>query len=167
MTTSEPRPRKLLPTWAVALIAVLIAGVGFVLFRYVLADSPGAAECASVTGSDDAATVATADCGDEDATFRIAVKKDLSETGCPDGAYRELWTGENLLCLMPNFRAGNCYAEDDKNQSFRVSPCEGPDTIRISQVIDGTTDPSPCPNGSGLGYPEPPTVFCIETPGVS
>ncbi|GLZ41509.1 hypothetical protein Acsp05_51330 [Actinokineospora sp. NBRC 105648] len=158
------RPRKPLPAWAIALIAVLITAVGFVVFRYVLDDDAPTAECAAVTGADDQARVETVDCDDDAATFRVASRLDLSDNGCAEGAYRELRTDKQLLCLMPNFQAGRCYVADEPNQSFRVSGCESPESIRISQVLDGTADPSPCPEGNGIGYPEPPTVFCVETP---
>ncbi len=162
---AAPRARrKPLPIWAVALVAVLIAGVAFVVLRLSSQDG-GTAECTAVTGVNEDARAESKDCGDEAATFRVASTKDLSETGCPEGAYRELRTADDLLCLMPNFQADKCYVADDPNQSFKVAPCEDPSSIRISEVVEGSTDPSQCPGGNGLGYPEPPMVVCIETPG--
>ncbi|MGQ0837035.1 LppU/SCO3897 family protein [Actinokineospora sp.] len=159
------KPRKLMPVWLIALVAVLIAGGGFLVYRYVLADpSYAEGECAAVTGVDDTAKVDLVDCGDESATFKIATKKDADELGCPEGAYRELRNTDNLLCLMPNFAAGKCYEADDANQSFRVTGCESTEAIKITEVIEGSTDPTPCPGSNGLGYPEPPLVFCIQTP---
>ncbi|SES08002.1 LppU/SCO3897 family protein [Actinokineospora terrae] len=161
-----PRRHKLLPLWAVALIAVLITGIGFVVFRYVLADDPAAIECASVTGSGDSAKVAVVGCGDA-AAFRIASRKDLSAPGCAEGAYREMRTEKELLCLMPNFVKGNCYVPDEPNQAFKVGSCESSDAIKVVDELRDTSDPSPCPNGNGLGYPEPPIVFCLETPNTT
>ncbi|GAA2969109.1 LppU/SCO3897 family protein [Actinokineospora diospyrosa] len=156
--------RKMLPLWAVAIIAVLIAGIGFVVFRYVLDDDgPANAECASVSGSGDDAKVEIVGCGDS-AAFRVAARKDLSATGCAEGAYREMRTDKDLLCLMPNFLAGKCYVPDDPNQAFKVGSCEAQDAIRVTEELSNTSDPSPCPDGNGLGYPEPPVVFCLETP---
>lgn len=156
------------PIWALALVALLVvAAGGYGIYRLATSGGAASGECAAVTGADDAAQVQVVDCASESATFKVASRKDLSELGCPEGAYREIRTDEDLLCLMPNFLAGKCYVPDDANQAFRVAGCESPESIRISEVIEGTTDPSPCPEGSGLGYPEPPVVFCIETPGVS
>ncbi|GLW93006.1 LppU/SCO3897 family protein [Actinokineospora globicatena] len=160
-----PRRHKLLPLWAVGIIAVLIAGVGFVVFRYVLADD-APAECATVTGAGDTATVEPVSCADT-AAFRIASRKDPSAAGCAEGAYREMRTDKELLCLMPNFVKGNCYVPDDPNQAFKVGSCDSPDAIKVVDELRDTSDPSPCPNGNGLGYPEPAVVFCLETPNTT
>ncbi|GGS15874.1 LppU/SCO3897 family protein [Actinokineospora fastidiosa] len=171
MTEQEPKAqaRKVLglPLVAVAVIAAVVlaaAGVGV-----YLALRPGATSasgpCMAVTGPDDTAKAEAVDCAAPDATFKLASTRSLDEVGCPEGAYREVRTGTELLCLMPNFVADTCYDPDDANSAFVVADCSSENAIRISEVIEGTTDPSGCPDGSGLGYPEPPVVFCIETPG--
>lgn len=162
----EPRPersRRSVPLWAIALVVVLVAAGCYALIRFLGSDSV-AGECASVSGADEAAAVSIVDCDDDSAAFRVGTRLDDVAASCPEGAYRELPQDGELLCLMPNFRAGECYAADETNQSFKVTGCDSPESIRISRVIEGSTDPTPCPDGNGLGYPEPPTVFCIETP---
>jgi hypothetical protein len=164
-TTGRRRP----PIRIIALVAaVIIAGGGFVAYQAFFAKETAApGECASVIGVAETAKLTVVGCSDKAATFKIALKKDLSETSCPEGAYRELRDDKALICLMPNFVAGNCYEADDENQAFKVTPCEGTESIEITEVLNGTTDPSSCPDGNGFGYPEPPTVFCIGTPGAS
>ncbi|MBC6447178.1 LppU/SCO3897 family protein [Actinokineospora xionganensis] len=168
-TQAGPKRRKSLPIWVIALVAALVlAGVGFGAYQVFFAeDTTATLECGSVNGTDDTAKLTIVDCDEKSAVFRVAVKKDKAETSCPEGAYRELRDEKNLICLMPNFIAGNCYESDDANQAFKIGSCDSPEAIKITKVIDGTTDPSGCPNSNGLGYPEPKTVFCIETPGVS
>ncbi|MFC5286942.1 hypothetical protein ACFPM7_07750 [Actinokineospora guangxiensis] len=155
-----------LPLWAlVAVVAVLLGAGGFAIYKAV---APGASsasgECVAVTGVDDAAKTEVVDCAAPTAGFKLASALDLEDAGCPEGAYREVRTDSELLCLMPNFVAGTCYVPDDPNAGFKAGDCADEVAIRISEVIEGTTDPSGCPDGSGLGYPDPPVVFCIETP---
>jgi len=120
--------RKRLPIWVIALVvAVVLAGVGFGAYQVFFKGGAAAGECVAVEGADDTAKLNAADCADDSATFIVASKKDLSEKGCPDGAYREVRDAKNLLCLMPNFREGKCYAADDKNGS-------APTTRRRAQV---------------------------------
>lgn len=167
---AKPQARKLfgLPVWAVAAVLAVLLGAGaFLVYQAV---KPGASaasgECVAVSGVDDAATTETVDCGAQNAGFKLASVRDLDEPGCPEGAYREIRTSSELLCLMPNFIAGNCYVPDEPNAGFVVGDCASELAIRISEVIEGTTDPSGCPDNSGLGYPDPPVVFCVETPNV-
>ncbi|WP_436493467.1 LppU/SCO3897 family protein [Actinokineospora sp. HUAS TT18] len=163
-----PAGRKRLPIWVLALVAaVVLAGAGFGAYQLLGKDAAAPGECAAVEGADDTAKLTPADCADENATFKIASKKELTEKGCPDGAYRELRDDKNLICLLPNFIEGKCFAPDEKNQGFRIADCAGTETIRISRVINDTDDPKDCPHGNGIGYPDPPVVFCIETPGTS
>ncbi|CRK61270.1 hypothetical protein [Alloactinosynnema sp. L-07] len=164
-----PTGRKRPPMWVIVLVvAVVLAGAGFGGYQLLFAKGTAAAgECAAVEGADDASKLSVVGCGGDTATFKIASKKELSESGCPDGAYRELRDAKNLLCLMPNFVEGKCYAADDKNQAFRVAACDDPETIKIGKVIEGSDEPEQCPGGNGIGYPEPPIAFCIDTPGAS
>lgn len=167
---SKGRSKRLwgMPVWAVAaLAAVLLAGAGFGAYQLLKpARSSASGECVAVTGADDAAEVRTVDCAADEAAFKLASTRGADDIGCPEGAYREVRAGSDLLCLMPNFVADTCYEADDANSGFKVADCSSQEAIRVSEVIEGTTDPSGCPDGSGLGYPEPPVVFCIETPGV-
>ena len=158
-------PRKRLPAWAVAAIAVGIFVVAFVVMRYVVPGTGSAAgDCASVTGADENAALSPLSCDDDNATFRIASTKDAAQS-CPEGAYRELRDGGTLRCLMPNFLAGRCYEPDDANRAFRQAGCDSAEALRVTGVLEGVSDPEPCPGGNGLGYPEPPVVYCLETPG--
>ncbi|WP_018682540.1 LppU/SCO3897 family protein [Actinokineospora enzanensis] len=160
--SDREKARRRLFIGVIALVAALIVAGGFVVLHFVV--SSGTGDCASVTGSGDHPPVELVACDDSEATFRVASRQAANATGCPDGAYREVSYEEKLLCLMPNFAAGHCYVYDENNQAFKVGPCESPDAIRISRVIPGSTDTSPCPENEGLSYPDPPTVFCVETP---
>lgn len=165
-TKAQARKVFGLPVWAVAaLVAVLLGVGGFFVYQAV---KPGAVaasgECVAVSGADETAKAEVVDCGSDTATFKLATTRKADDLGCPEGAYREVRTGSELLCLMPNFVAGSCYVPDDANAGFAVGDCGSELAIRVSEVIEGTTDPSGCPDGSGLGYPEPPVVFCVETP---
>ncbi|MGW5055543.1 LppU/SCO3897 family protein [Actinokineospora sp. NPDC004072] len=157
-----------LPVAVVAVLAAVVlaaAGVG-VWLAVQPGGSSASGPCVAVAGPDDTAKAEQVDCDSSDATFKLASTRALGDDGCPEGAYREVRTSSELLCLMPNFVAGNCYDPDDANSAFVVADCSSAEAIRISEVIEGTVDPSGCPDGNGLGYPEPPVVFCIETPGV-
>ena len=161
-------PRKRPPVWVIALVAVVvIAGVGFggyLLWFAADAEAPG--DCVSVAGLGEEAKMTAVGCAEKSATFKVASKRDKSDTSCPEGAYREIRDEQNLTCLMPNFIAGNCYVSDDTNQAFKVAACDNTEALKVTRVINGSTDPSGCPDGNGLGYPQPPTVFCVETPAM-
>ena len=157
-----------LPLWAlIAVVAVLVGAGGFAVYQALAPGATSASgECVAVSGADDTAKAEIVDCAEPAAGFKLASVRDLEESGCPEGAYREVRTSSELMCLMPNFVAGTCYVPDDPNAGFKAGDCADEVAIRVSEVIEGTTDPSGCPDGSGLGYPDPPVVFCIETPGV-
>jgi hypothetical protein len=158
-------PGWLRRNWSYPVSALVVALVAFAAFQvFDGGDDVRALDCASVTGADDTARLTPLPCDDGAATFRVVSRGGSVELGCPDGAYRELRTGGELTCLMPNFQEGRCYAPDDANRAFTVVACEDPSAIRITKVVQGTADTADCPGGNGLGYPDPPVAICIETP---
>ena len=140
-----------------------VFAVAFLVMRLFSVGEPSLAAggCAAVSGADQDAGLSALDCADDDATFKIV---STGGTGCPDGVYRELRSGGQQYCLMPNFQAGRCYAPDNANRSLAVADCTDPEAFRVTEVRTGSTDAAACPGGSGLDYRDPPVVFCVQEP---
>ncbi|WP_156757541.1 LppU/SCO3897 family protein [Actinokineospora pegani] len=166
--TDQPAPpsrrKVLLSWWAIGISTLAVFVLAFLALRYLIPDGSDEATCAVVQGADEDAALTELDCSDDAATWRVATTGDAAG-GCAEGAYRELRSGSTLTCLMPNFQAGRCYAPDDPNRAFVVTDCADPDAIRVTEVFEGSTDTTRCPDGNGLGYPDPPVAFCLETTG--
>lgn len=159
----RPAPnRKVIAIAAVAVVVLAIAGYAV----YALTGSGTAAgECVRITGADgDKLAVTPDDCGADLANFRVGKVVDGADAPCPEeGVYTEArGSGSSTLCLLPNMVEGACYGPDDRGFGGLVrSGCTGEATIKVTKVIEGSTDTSGCPDGAGMSYPEPPITFCV------
>ncbi|OLR89851.1 LppU/SCO3897 family protein [Actinokineospora bangkokensis] len=165
MADEGERPaRKRLPGWAVAASTAAVFVVAFLLMRLFSVGEPSLAAggCAAVSGAAADAELTALDCDDDGASFTVVSTG--GAPGCPDGVYRELTSAGQHYCLMPNFKAGRCYAPDDENRSLVLSDCAADDAFRVTEVRQGATDAGACPGGNGLDYREPPVVFCVQAP---
>lgn len=108
------------------------------------------------------------DCAKPDSIFEVAAKADGHAT-CPDGKlqdslYAYLFDGTTTLCLMLNFKQGQCYtasgtAEDLK---FSAADCDG-SVVRVAKRVDGSSDVALCPAGTKpISYPTPARLYCLE-----
>jgi hypothetical protein len=115
-------------------------------------------------------TPAPQDCSKPDSIFEVASKGGAS-ANCPDGKiedsdYAFLRDGTTTLCLMLNFKQGQCYAAtgEAKNPTFAATACDGLlPRFEVVKRIDGSSDASMCPAGTkAISYPVPARLYCLE-----
>ncbi|XVV04344.1 LppU/SCO3897 family protein [Actinosynnema sp. CA-248983] len=148
----------------VVLAAVAVAGY-FVVRERSTAD---AGDCVSIGRQDDnnRADVKTLDCDENEASYKVGKVLGSSDEACPEeGLYTEVspvaGVGDGYkLCLLPNMAKGACYKPDD-GTGFVKTECTGPETIKVTDVIEGDIDLSRCPDSAGMSYPEPKVTYCL------
>ncbi|WP_309111784.1 hypothetical protein [Saccharothrix sp.] len=148
----------------VVLAAVAVAGY-FVLSERSTAD---AGDCVSIGRQDEnnRADVKTLDCDDNEASYKVGKVLGSSDEACPEeGLYTEVSPAAGVgdgykLCLLPNMAKGACYKPDD-GTGFVKTDCKGPETIKVTDVIEGDVDLSRCPDSAGMSYPEPKVTYCL------
>lgn len=167
---SQPE-RNRRPLVIAVLAVVAVAAIGFAVFMVVRdGGSLAAGDCASVEGGTsqaEAKPVATAaDCGDAKAGYKVGKVVDGVDAACPEeGLYTEALPesgSTQTLCLLPNMVEGACYAPDERGDGFLKSECAGGDAIKVTKVVEGSTDTTQCPDGAGMSYPEPAVTYCLE-----
>ncbi|MEJ2855046.1 MULTISPECIES: LppU/SCO3897 family protein [unclassified Saccharothrix] len=148
----------------VAVAAIAVAGY-FVLSERATAD---AGDCVSIGRQDEnnRADVKTLDCDEDDASYKVGKVLDKSDDACPEeGLYTEVSPADGegdgyKLCLLPNMSEGACYKPDD-GTGFVKTECTGPETIKVTKVIQDSVDLSQCPDSAGMSYPEPKVTYCL------
>ncbi|MEU4741245.1 hypothetical protein AB0G02_12385, partial [Actinosynnema sp. NPDC023658] len=153
---------------AVVLVLLLLAVIVFGV-RYLMGGSANAeaGDCVSLSAeNDDRAQVDTLDCTDAKASYQVGKVLDATDGACPEeGLYTEIvpagGAGDGYkLCLLPNMAEGGCY-KPDEGTGFVKTECTGPETIKVTKVIKGSTDLEACPDGAGMAYPEPSVTYCL------
>jgi hypothetical protein len=151
---SESRPggsvkKILIGVLAVVVIAAVAYGV-----RYLTTDA-ATAEAGDCVG-----------CAADEASFKVGKVLEATDDSCPEeGIYTEIVpngaVGDGYkLCLIPNMAEGSCYGPAE-GSGFDKIECTGPETFKVTKVIQGSTDTTACPNGSGMAYPEPAVTYCL------
>ena len=156
------------------LIGVLVLlAIGLVAYGvwHIIGDRAAAeaGDCVSVTSEtdDNRAEVDKLDCGADRASYKVGKVLEASDSTCPeDGIYTEIVPAGSAgdgyrLCLLPNMAEGACY-KPDEGSGFARTECTGPETIKVTKVIQGSTDLAACPDGAGMAYPEPAVTYCLE-----
>ncbi|WP_053718653.1 LppU/SCO3897 family protein [Saccharothrix sp. NRRL B-16348] len=151
----------------VGVLVVLLIGVVAYGVRYLTSGAANAevGDCVSVTAeADNRAEVDTLDCSADRASYKVGKVLETTDAGCPEeGLYTEIVPavgGGYKLCLLPNMAEGACY-KPDEGTGFVKTECTGPETIKVTKVIEGSTDLEACPDGAGMAYPEPPVTYCL------
>ncbi|QFZ16462.1 LppU/SCO3897 family protein [Saccharothrix syringae] len=147
-----------------ALIVVLAAVVVFGVVRLTGGGEARAGDCVSVSGQVDTADadVEEQDCDADRASFKVGQVVEGGEATCPEeGLYTEVPRPDNVkLCLLPNMVEGACY-KPDEGLGFTKTECTGPETIKVTKVVQGSTDLEACPDSAGMSYPEPKVTYCL------
>ncbi|WP_367132916.1 hypothetical protein [Saccharothrix sp. HUAS TT1] len=155
------------------LVVLLIAVVVYGVYRLTSGSAKAeAGDCVSVSAeTDDRADVETLDCSDAKAVYQVGKVLDATDATCPEeGLYTEFppvgsiddGDGDGYkLCLLPNLSEGACYKPDDGTTEFVKTDCVGPETFKVTKVVQGSTDLEACPDGAGMAYPEPAVTFCL------
>jgi hypothetical protein len=119
---------------------------------------------------DNVLTPAPQDCAKQDSIFEVAAKGGAS-ANCPDGKldgskYAFLRDGATTLCLMLNFRQGQCYTATGtaENPTFDATACDGSlPRFKVVKRVDGSADAALCPAGiKAISYPTPARLYCLE-----
>ncbi|QQQ76890.1 hypothetical protein IOD16_39095 [Saccharothrix sp. 6-C] len=163
--TSGGSGRKVL----IGVLVVLLIGIVVYGVRYLTSDPANAeaGDCVSVSAeTDNRAEVDTLDCSADQASYKVGKVLDATDATCPeDGLYTEIVPAGGVgdgykLCLLPNMAEGSCY-KPDEGTGFVKTQCTGPETIKVTKVIEGSTDLEACADGAGMAYPEPPVTYCL------
>ncbi|MBB5807322.1 hypothetical protein F4560_007090 [Saccharothrix ecbatanensis] len=150
------------------LAVVVIAAVAYGV-RYLTNDAATAeaGDCVGVAAeADGRADVTTLDCDADKASFKVGKVLEATDDSCPEeGIYTEIVpngaVGDGYkLCLIPNMAEGSCYGPAEAS-GFDKIECTGPETFKVTKVIQGSTDTTACPSGSGMAYPEPAVTYCL------
>jgi hypothetical protein len=120
-------------------------------------------DCIKVNKAGDTdAEVETIDCANAAAVYRVGVRVDGGGSKCPGENYVTYTEGNLLLCLTLNARSGECFHENDE-QDTRV-PCDSPEaSYQVGEIFEGTEDPTKCGEvdaDNAFTYPEPPLTIC-------
>ncbi|MFE2750879.1 hypothetical protein ACFXGA_02625 [Actinosynnema sp. NPDC059335] len=150
----------------IAVLVLLLIGIAaYGVYRLTGDSRAEVGDCVSVTSEgDDRAKVESHDCASDEASFQVGKLLDAADAACPEeGLYTEIVpVGDNhKLCLLPNMTEGGCY-KPDEGTGFVKTPCTGPETIKVTKVVKGSTDLEACPDGAGMSYPEPAVTYCLE-----
>lgn len=84
----------------------------------------------------------------------------VGQTSSTNAAERRLWT----TCLIPNYRAGTCYADDDSTLGYQAVPCGQGALFQVDSVSD-RTDTQCADPARPLVFPEPARTVCVRPPG--
>lgn len=105
-------------------------------------------------------------CTSDQAVYKVVQVDDQKvECAADFTSYEETMAGRTLayLCLSPNFKEGQCYAESPLS-GYKFAQCGGPDaSFRVAQRIDGQSDENLCGEeaDSVITLSDPPTTFCL------
>lgn len=106
-------------------------------------------------------------CDSADGDFVVAVVQEDANRACPEGDYRlhihdGLPGDADLLCLIPNVVAGDCFSTAS-NYPGRF-PCDRGERrfgIRVVRVVDGDAD-AQCAGSRAMRYDVPLRTICYD-----
>jgi hypothetical protein len=151
------------------LAVVLIGGAVYAFNQFGSgAASADVGDCASATDQgDNKWEVKVLDCGDDNASYKVAKILPSADDVCPEeGLYEPIGTDSKQLCLMPNFVEGACYTPSDDGATFKKGGCTGDAVIKVTKRIEGNPETVECPEGSSdLRFSEPAVIFCLGVGG--
>jgi hypothetical protein len=110
------------------------------------------------------------DCQNSDAIFEVASTGGAS-ANCSDGKFEDsiyigLGNASTRLCLMLNFKQGECYSAsgDSRFTTFTPAACDASGfTFKVVERADGISDTELCPEGTkGVAYPSPARLYCLQ-----
>jgi hypothetical protein len=124
-------------------------------------------DCINVTDSSATATKSEpVDCSSTKAVYKVFQTSDKKiECAIEYTTFTEdlVSGGKAYMCLAPNFKQGNCYAEVGNNPSKYVDCTSTEASFKVLERIDGQTDELLCDTESTsfITVPDPKTTFCL------
>nr|WP_052478629.1 hypothetical protein [Kibdelosporangium sp. MJ126-NF4]CEL19591.1 XYPPX repeat family [Kibdelosporangium sp. MJ126-NF4] len=167
-----PIPRKASAGRKVGIGIVALAVVGLVVFGIINwgtgAAAAEAGDCIKVVSAS-SADAEKADCGTQEAVYKVAKKLDSSASSCPKGDYTE-WTrrkrGDTMkLCLMLNAKEGDCFKipTGGGSQADERVACGTSGAYKVLKVVTGKAEKTACGRGNlAAVYSEPATTLCLD-----
>jgi hypothetical protein len=124
-------------------------------------------ECVTAGGDAVSGSAVPADCGSPEANYKVIGKAPTSEE-CPSDAnatyFESLGSTElGALCLDVDWVQGDCFdltLQDPQRVECSAPP--GLNTVRVEEIVQGTSDPNQCAEG-GFPYDERNFIVCLET----
>ncbi|ANZ36628.1 hypothetical protein BBK82_11680 [Lentzea guizhouensis] len=143
-------------------VVVLLVLVGLLVVDQLdTGTSARVGDCARISGAQQSPTYEALGCDQRTANVKIAKVLRRNEDRCPSGGSDySTYTGDSTYCLMPNFREGACYGQDQETGIAQVD-CATRDSVRVVKVLAGKTDRSACGDARAAVFPEPATTFCL------
>ncbi|KOV89789.1 hypothetical protein [Nocardia sp. NRRL S-836] len=143
-------------------VVFLVVGGVLVLDQVRSGGGVQVGDCARISGTQDNPTYQALGCDEGAANVKVAKVLARNEDRCPTGgmAY-SVYTGSVSYCLMPNFREGACYGQDQE-AGIALVACTTKDSVKVVKVLTGKTDRTACGDARPAVFPEPATTFCLE-----
>ena len=146
----------------IGVVFLLVVVGALVLNQLGSATGARAGDCARISGAQQQPTYQALGCDEEAANVRIAKVLSWNDDKCPSGGSDySTYTGDATYCLMPNFREGACYGQDQEAGIAQVA-CTTKDSVKVVKVLTGKTDRAACGDARAAVFPEPATTFCLE-----
>jgi hypothetical protein len=157
-------------------VGVLFLGVaGLGLWAILGAGSGGTdaadlatGECVSVArpGGGAGPTVASADCGSQEANYRVVGTGSTTAT-CPgdvDNAFTQIAEGAApvAVCLDVNWTEGGCFELSTLAVRVDCAAPPGARTVRAAETLQRTVDAEQCSTGTGLPYDVRDFIVCVQ-----
>jgi len=146
----------------IAVVFLLVIVGGFVLNQ--LGGSTTTAEvgdCARISGAQDSPRYQALGCDEAQANVKIAKILPWNEDKCPSGGMDySTYTRDSTYCLMPNFKEGACYGQDQETGIAKVD-CATKDSVKVLRVLN-KNDRAACGPARAAVFPEPAVTFCLE-----
>ena len=171
-TEFSPRTKKIMGFGV--LIAIFGAVAVFIVVKVLNPPAPAynAGDCIEVvSGGHLAAKVEKADCGAEEAIYKVGVYLDDTKAECPEGDYATFkQSGGKVqnyrLCLVLNAAEGDCLDVPmiGGGQEVKAACTAENANVKVTKVIDGKADKSGCPAEAADNarvYSEPKQTFCL------
>jgi hypothetical protein len=168
---SKPSGKGRLLAAIIGVVVIAGVAVAYFVFTRTGVSTAEAGDCIKVnSASETSAEVEKIDCNDPIAVFKVAKKLDSSGAQCPTPDYEKYTqsggSGPSFaLCLMPNAKEGECFANYDTPDKRARAACGPEAEVKVAKLVTGSADEGLCEADSiPLVYPDPATTFCLTQP---
>jgi hypothetical protein len=170
---SRPSPALIAVGVVVGVLFLGVAGLGLWVILGAGSGGTNAADlatgdCISVadSGAESGPTVGSADCGSQEANFRVVGIGSTTAT-CPgdvDNAFTQVAEGAEpvAVCLDVDWADGDCFELSATPVRVDCGAPPGARTVRAAETLQGTVDVERCSTGAGLPYAVRDFTVCLE-----
>ncbi|MDJ0394600.1 hypothetical protein QMK17_14850 [Rhodococcus sp. G-MC3] len=125
-------------------------------------------ECVELGGTATDATIDNSTCGSPESNYKVIAKAptNLDCIADADQTYYELFADieQGALCLDIDWVVDGCMEMSGENPQRADCDTVGRQTVKVTEFLDGTTDPNDCadPATSGYYHTERNFIVCVE-----